>query len=101
MARILKEDAQRMLANVPDDHVFWCYDGRTFRSMAELGEAFNAMSEDAFAHHANKETSDFSIWVRDVIKDEKLARDLAKSTSRSDAAKYVARRMVFLGSKLT
>jgi hypothetical protein len=100
MARILKQDAERLLANVPEEHVFRCFDGRTFRSMGELSEAFTSMSEETFSFHANPDNNDFSSWVRDIIKDEKLARDLAKSITSTQAAKSVAARLAFLQSKL-
>jgi hypothetical protein len=101
MPRILKQDAERLLANVPEQHVFWCCDGRVLRNMKELGEALANMTDETFAYHSNEEKKDFSNWVRDIIKDEKLARDLEKSLSRTQAAKSVAERIAFLSGKLT
>jgi hypothetical protein len=100
MARILRADAERLLANVPEEYNFRCCDGHIFRSMKELGEAFTSMPDETFSVHANQSKNDFSNWVRDVIKDEKLARDLAKSTTSAQAAKSVAARLAFLQSKL-
>lgn len=100
MAKMLKEDAERLLANVPEENVFICCDGRTFRNMEELSHAFSNMGNEGFAYHANTEKNDFSNWVKDVIKDEKLARDLVKSRNQSQAAKAVTDRMSFLSNKL-
>ena len=100
MAKILKKDAERLLANVPEEYVFRCYDGRTFRNMEELSQALKSMGDEGFTHHANAEKNDFRNWVKDVIKDEKLARDLAKSRDQLQAAKAVENRMSFLKSKL-
>jgi hypothetical protein len=100
MARILKQDAERFLADVPEENVFRCCDGSTLRNMKELGHAFNNIGEESFIYHANAEKNDFSNWVKDVIRDEKLARDLTKSRSQSQAAKAVADRMSFLSNKL-
>jgi len=44
--------------------------------------------------------NDFSNWVRDVIGDEKLSRDLQKSTTQAQAAKSVADRVTWLKSKI-
>ena len=100
MAKILKSDAERILADVPEENVFRCCDGRMFRNMEELKHAFSNMGDEGFSYHANSEKNDFSNWVKDVIKDEKLARDLAKSQNQSQAAKAVADRVAFLNKKL-
>ena len=100
MAKILKSDAERILADVPEENVFRCCNGRIFRNMNELNQAFGSMEDEHFAYHANTERNDFSNWVKDIIKDDKLARDLAKSLNQSQAAKAVADRMSFLNNKL-
>lgn len=100
MAKILKKDAEKFLANVPEENVFRCCDGSIFRNMEELGNAFSNMANGGFNYHANTERNDFSKWVKDVIKDDKLARDLAKSQNQSQAAKAVADRMAFLSKKI-
>ena len=68
--------------------------------MEELSDAFSGMTDETFVYHANAEKNDFSNWARDVIQDEKLARDLKRSTNRTRAAKNVADRISFLKEKL-
>jgi hypothetical protein len=41
--------------------------------------ALAEMSEDTFRYHASREKNDFSSWIRDVIGDETLAGELAKT----------------------
>ena len=96
----MKQDAKRLLAKVPEEYVFRCCDGRVLRDMKELGEALTSMTEETFAYHSNEEKKDFSNWVKDIIRDDKLARDLGKSASRAEAAKRVRERITFLSSKL-
>jgi len=100
MARILRQDAERLLGDVTEEYAFRCCDGGIFRNMQELGVALNNMTDEAFACHSNESKSDFSNWVADVVKDEKLARDLRKSVDRVQAAKSVEKRIAFLQSKL-
>ena len=99
MARILRQNAERLLGDVPAHCVFWCCDGRVFRNMGDLGEALPSMAEETFAYHWNEERCDFSNWVRDVIGDEKLARDLAKSSNPAQAARRVSDRVAFLSAR--
>jgi chromosomal replication initiation ATPase DnaA len=100
ISKILRQDAEKRLANVPEEYIFWCCNGSTLRNMKELREAFATMTDEVFAYHANEDRNDFSKWVKDIIRDEKLARDLGKSVKRTQAAKCVAERIVFLSSKL-
>jgi len=100
MTKILKEHAERRLADVPDQHVFWCHDGQVFHNLRELKDALEMMSDEAYAYHANKEKNDFSNWIKDIIGDDKLARDLTRASDRRQAFEYVKTRETFLLSKL-
>ncbi len=54
------------------------------------------MSDETFSFHLNESKNDFRNWVKDVIGDEKLARDLEASNDRNQAIKAVADRNVYL-----
>jgi hypothetical protein len=99
MTKILKQDADKRLADVPGEYEFWCNDGRIVKSMRELQETLEQMSDAVYAYHANAEKNDFSAWVKDVLIDQRLALDLSKSADRSEAAKRVAARVAYLASK--
>jgi hypothetical protein len=100
MAKILRQDAERLLGDVPEEYAFRCSDGGVFRNMRELGVALDNMTDETFAYHSSQSKSDFGSWVADMIKDEKLARDLRKSANRAQGAKSVQNRIAFLNSKL-
>ena len=91
---------EKLLAKVPEESIFRCHDGRTSKDMKELAEGLVSISDDTFAYHVNSEKNDFSKWVRDVIRDEKLASDLAKATNRTQAIGYVTARLVALSRRL-
>jgi hypothetical protein len=57
------------------------------------------MTDETFAYHSNVEKKDFTNWVRDIIGDEKLAKDPEKATSRTQAAKQASSRVSFLSRK--
>ncbi len=103
MARIVKiskEEAKRRLGNVPDDKRFWCHDGKIIKNLKELGKSLNDMSDETFHYHLSEERNDFSKWIRDVVGDDKLAEDLSKARSRTQASQAVAQRISFLESKI-
>ena len=95
-----KEDAQKFLADVPEEYVFWCCDGQIIRNMKQLAEALLGMTDETFRYHSNNNKKDFSRWVSDVIGDEKLADHLVDASDRTVAAGYVATRIVLLGKGL-
>ena len=99
--KVTKQDAGKLLADVSDDHVFWCNDGRIFRNIKELAAGLDDMSDETFNYHSNDEKHDFSNWLKDVIEDEKLAEDLEATTARKKAARLVNDRFALLSSKLS
>ncbi len=100
MVTISKVIARNWLGDVPDDKRFYCVDGRTMKNFSELETALNEMTDDSFRYHSNESKSDFHNWVKDVIGDDKLAKDLKASASRALAAKKVGARITFLKSKI-
>jgi len=59
----------------------------------------NGIIESVDAKFINPDKNDFSNWVRDIIKDEQLAKDLGKALNRAQAARSVAERIAFLSSR--
>ena len=100
MATIQKKDAKKLLAKVPEEYQFRCRDGSMLRNMRELEKALGSMADETFAYHSNGERADFCNWVSDIIGDDKLAKDLAKSPNRTQAAKSVATRIASLDKAL-
>jgi hypothetical protein len=99
MAKITKELAETMLGEVDWEKRFYCNDGKYLKSLPELEVALKEMSDDTFSYHSNEVKTDFGNWVRDVIGDEKLSRDLTKSSNRTQAQKNVAARIAWLRNK--
>jgi len=100
IVKISKEEANRRLGDVQAEERFWCHDGKLIKNLGELGKALNDMSDETFHYHSGEERNDFSNWIRDVVGDDKLARDLSKAKSRIQASKAVAQRISFLQSKV-
>lgn len=100
MAETLKQEAKRLLADVPEEYVFRCRNGDILHNLKELGDEFKTMPEENYAFHANAEKNDFTSWVRDIIKDERLASDLQKAPNQGQAAKLVASRIAILSKRL-
>lgn len=100
MVKVGGHEVKEILANVPGEYVFYLHDGRILRNIEELRDALNNITEELYAYHVNQEKNDFSNWVKDIICDEKLARDLRKATTRTTAATIIVQRYAYLKSKL-
>ena len=99
MASVSKSAAKARLGDVPEEKRFWCHDGRYLKNLEELEIALEQMTEETFRYHSNEAKTDFSNWVRDVIGDEKLAKDLLNSTVPAQAAQSVADRVIWLKNR--
>jgi hypothetical protein len=99
MVTITKQVAKARLSSVSEEKRFWCNDGRYLSNLEELKTALDGMTDETYLFHSNETKSDFAKWVDEVIGDDKLARDLKKSTTRLWAAKSVADRIKFLKGK--
>lgn len=96
MVRITSAEVKKRLGDVEQEKRFWCRDGRVLKSLQELEVALRDMGEETFRYHASEARNDFSKWVMDVIGDEKLSRDLSRSTTQTRAAESVAERIAWL-----
>jgi len=100
MPKVIKtQDVMSMLSNMPEEKVFWCNDGRIFRNMRDMGDGLSSMTEETYGYHAHADKNDFANWVRDVIRDGDLAKNISKATNRTQAAKVVADRVSLLERK--
>jgi hypothetical protein len=90
---------RKLLSDVPEQYVFWCHDGNVLHNMRELAEELTIMSAGDYAFHANTERNDFATWVKDIIKDETLAKNLRKAINQEQAASIVSSRIESISTK--
>lgn len=61
------------------DKYFRLENGKVLRSLSELSQALDSMPRPIFDHHVTKDRNDFSNWIKDVFKGERLAKDISKT----------------------
>jgi hypothetical protein len=101
MVETLKQEAQRLLADVSGEKIFWVNNGKALHNMKELGEGLKTMSDDTYFYHANEQKHDFFNWVKDAIGDEILAGNLREASNRTQAIRAVSSRINILSKRLT
>ena len=82
-----------LLKEVKSKHYFWVHNGMIIKSIEELFIALELMNNSTFKFHVTKYKNDFSKWVRDVIKDEGLAKNLLKTQDKHASAIKVIKRV--------
>ena len=90
---LFPEDAKLILMDVVPKHYFNLHMGASIRNLQELAETLEIMDDVTFKHHVTKGKNDFSSWVRDVINDVDLSKDLLKAKNRKKAFEAVSQRV--------
>jgi hypothetical protein len=93
---VTKAVSKSWLADVPEDKVFWCHDGRVMKNLEELSAGLQQMVEETFRYHVTEQRNDFIKWIQDVIGDYELASELQNISTKNQAAKVVADRVAWL-----
>ncbi len=59
----------------PERH-FYLHEGGSLASLEELFAELQTMEHHVYEHHVNEERNDFAAWVRDVMQDRFLAKNI-------------------------
>ena len=81
------------LKEAPADEYFYVNNGMTIRNLDELAVALELMDVEVFEYHVNTEKNDFSNWVKDIINEEGLAKELLNIKSKTASAERIRKYM--------
>lgn len=84
------------LMEAPSGQRFFIFEGPSLKSLQDLNYYLTTMTDRQINHHISEERNDFASWVRDVLKQNKLASDFEKTRSREEMLKVLNS---FLNSK--
>jgi len=88
----------KFLNDVPEEYVFCCHDGRHINNLKELQDVLATMTDDAYLSCSNIDNRSLANWVRDIIGDQNLAKDLSDAESRTKAVLAVNHRLLLFES---
>jgi len=71
-----------ILKDSKSEHYFFVNDGTVLKNVLDLSKQLDKMADDVFRHHVNETKNDFAIWIKDIFKEEKLAKELLKTTNK-------------------
>lgn len=78
-----------MEQEIQSENYFYACDGTVMTSLEDLFEQLQEMPEHVFFHHVNNEKNDFHNWIKDVIGNHVLAKNLKNSKDADDMLRHV------------
>jgi hypothetical protein len=72
----------------PKKH-FYLKDGGSLSSLDELFAELQTMEGHVWDHHTNQGRNDFATWVRDVMEDRFLAKNIELAKEKDDLLKLL------------
>ena len=87
-------NGRSLLQSTSPEFYFKVVDGSEIKSLAELADALDRMSDDSFFYHANEQRNDFANWIRDIFSEQQLAEQMTKCNSRLGAEVCLLRHFV-------
>ena len=70
--------SSKVLGEAPIECEFVLTGGKKLKSLYELVDELEEMSEDVFTSHVNEMKNDFSSWIKDVFDEKSLANNIQK-----------------------
>ena len=74
--RLTKSKAIEIMRTVEGGECFFNNDGKVFCGLRDLAREIMTMPQPVFNHHCNSKKCDFSSWIADILRDEKLSKDV-------------------------
>lgn len=88
-----------ILGEAPQEFEFYLGDGRRLKTVFELVDALESMSEAMFKEHVSGAKNDFSNWISDVFKEPNVAKEIKKIQSRIETQRILMRKLIDAAKK--
>ncbi|MBI4143948.1 hypothetical protein HY486_01745 [Candidatus Woesearchaeota archaeon] len=85
---------KRILGRAPEEHTFVLHDGRKLKTVYELIDELETMSDNSFKEYVNDMKNDFSTWIKDVFDEKGLAAQLERMHDRIEAQRLLLKHVV-------
>lgn len=83
-----------VLGKAPEEHHFVLQDGRAVKTIYQLVDELETMSEEMFQHHVNEYKNDFANWIEHVFDEKHLADELRYIENRIDTQRAILKELV-------
>ena len=94
-------DARRILGRVSVPYAFWLCTNQNLRSLTEIASALEKVDDDVFRYHVTRDKNDFEVWIRDVLRDKELAREIARVKTKETLVRKITERVESLAKVIS
>src|SRR3989338_8304837 len=91
--KISPAEANRILGKVPEQVSFWLCTNQKLFSLRELSAILTNVGDEVFRYHVNRDKNDFENWIRDVIQDRELAREISRIKTKETLNRKISDRV--------
>jgi hypothetical protein len=91
---------QNFLVDVEPQYYFYVCNGTVLKNLTDLQILLQHIDNGTFSYHVNSGKNDFFNWIRDIVKDNILAKKIADARTKEAALKYLNERISSLGGKV-
>jgi len=85
---------RKVLGKTPEKYSFNLPDGRKLRSVYELIDELETMSEENFRHYVTETENHFANWIEHVFSEKHLADELRHVKNRTDTQRAILKHLV-------
>jgi len=85
---------KKSLGTAPEKYSFYLHDGRKLRTIYELIDELETMTEETFRHYVGETENHFANWIEHVFSDKHLADELRHIHNRIDAQRTILKHLV-------
>ena len=97
MKRLLPyPEARRILGRVSEENAFWLCTNENLQSLTSLVRSLEKVDDDVFRYHVTRDKNDFEMWIRDIVEDKDLAREIARVKTKETLIRKINERLALL-----
>ena len=91
--KIDREEAKRILSKVHSSKAFWLCTSENLRSLEEVTKALKRAGDETFRFHVNRHKNDLESWIKEVVMDKELARDISRVKTKETLIRKILERV--------
>ncbi len=85
---------RKILGKTPEQHSFYLHDGRKLRSIYELIDELETMSDETFRQFVTGTDNHFANWIEGVFSEKELANEIRQTYNRIDTQRALLKHLV-------
>ncbi len=91
---MVKRKKRKTLIKAKPENYFILVTGVPLKSLKELTNVLENMNQWVFDHHVNNSRNDFADWIKNVLKEDDLSKDIHRSKDIKEMEYVILKHLV-------